>query len=188
MRLPTQLGAEDDKLLWDNSSVSSSSRAGCGQAHMGGAQRTQHPVGTQHPGVTQHPVGTQQGHGEGGWALPKAAAQLKEWEFLPKAGTGRTGWRCQGCGTAPAPGQPPALILPLLSISHCEPEGTIPAVTVPGQAATPAASLTRQARSDSMQKRAEKEFPTSDFPATRFMACRNFPIQPCKQQQGSAPT
>lgn len=84
---------------------------------MGGAQRTQHPVVAQ------------QGHGEGSWALPSAAAQMKEWDFLPKAGLGRTGWRCQGVtqlqGVAGSQGTPHALTLPLLSISHCEPQGTI---------------------------------------------------------------
>lgn len=55
-RLPTQFGAEDDKLLWDSGSVSSSSRAGsCGGGR--GLSTLWCPRG-------------QQGHGEGSWALP----------------------------------------------------------------------------------------------------------------------
>lgn len=39
-----------------------------------------------------------------------------------------------------------------------------------------------------MQGRAEKEFAAPDFPATRFMACRNLPIQPSKHPESRAPT
>lgn len=69
--------------------------------------------------------GTQQGRGEDSWALPDAAAQLKEGiGFSPQTWHGEDRLEVPG-GVAQLQG-PHALILPLLSISHREPEGTIP--------------------------------------------------------------
>lgn len=126
---------------WDNGSVSSSSRAGRGQAHLRGAQGTQHPVVTL------------QGHGEGGWAEGMGVSP-KTWHREDRL----------------------ELQLNLLHSScHCSPSVT---ANQRGQfcqgscsdTARSGCHPTSQARSDSMQGRAEKEFPAPDFPATHFMA------------------
>lgn len=137
-----------------------SSGAGCGQSHRGGLAGSAEGMsrGHEHRAVSPSPC-PERGDGEGSWGaswgLPDAVAQLKERDFLPKPGCKPVSHGEDGLevlelrGTAPASGwvtgetscTHPAM--PLLSISHLKPEGDKPArawdpaVTPPGQAATP---------------------------------------------------
>ena len=211
-RLPAQFCTEDDKLLRDNSSVSSSClnrrrmrpispwwARGLGQRD---ARRTRAPCSVPLPraraGRWREEPGEKLGSAqccctaEGMGFSPKTWLQATKPQGGWVRGAGAT-WHSSsewlGCREDIMHSSCHATALHQLPRAggHKPARAWDPAVTPPGQAATPPASLTGQARSSSMQGRAGREFPARNFPVMCFMGCRSLTIERFQATGGLSP-
>lgn len=195
-----QFCTEDDKLLWDNSSVSSSCLSWCRMWHSEGM-----PAGHEHLVVFPF-LGPEQGDGKGemakgSWDLPSAVAQQKEWDFLPKPGCKPLRHREDGLEMPGLHDTDPASswmaretsctypAMPLFSISHLEPggqayQGLGPCGDTARAGCTPSRLLAWDLFHAGCSRR---EFPACNLQATHFMGCRYLTIK-CFQATGGLST